>query len=121
MQPAGELARFSLYEKSKKQVKAGEYVGNRCLLQCSRSHIHFFISLCCCLLLLAACGSQAMTTTATGTTTPTTRQTLVFPNVGIQDLDSLDPTQAQDANALLALNMIYSGLVRLDQQLNVIP
>ncbi|HVU70993.1 MAG TPA: peptide ABC transporter substrate-binding protein [Ktedonobacteraceae bacterium] len=96
-------------------------MGNRCLLQCSRSHIHFFISLCCCLLLLAACGSQATTTTAIGTTTPTTRQTLVLPNVGTQDLDSLDPTQAQDANALLALNMLYSGLVRLDQQLNVIP
>ncbi len=96
-------------------------MGNRCLLQRSRSHIHFFISLCCCLLVLAACASQSNSTTLAGTTTPTTRQTLVFPNVGIQDLDSLDPTQAQDANTLLALNMIYSGLVRLDQNLNVIP
>jgi oligopeptide transport system substrate-binding protein len=107
--------------KLKNQLKAGEYVGNRCLLQRSRSHIHFFISLCCCLLVLAACASQSNSTTLAGTTTPTTRQTLVFPNVGIQDLDSLDPTQAQDANTLLALNMIYSGLVRLDQNLNVIP
>ncbi|HEY0756241.1 MAG TPA: peptide ABC transporter substrate-binding protein [Ktedonobacteraceae bacterium] len=52
--------------------------------------------------------------------TPTTRQTLVFPNVGIQDLYSLDPTQSLDANSSLAISMIYSGLVRLDKDLNVI-
>jgi ABC-type oligopeptide transport system substrate-binding subunit len=80
-----------------------------------------FISLCFCLILLAACGGQTTPTTLNGTATRTTKQTLVFPNVGIQDLDSLDPTQDSDSNSLLALNMIYSGLVRLDKNLNVIP
>lgn len=55
-----------------------------------------------------------------GTNTPKNKQTLVFPNVGIQDLYSLDPTQASDDNSILALDMIYSGLVRLDKNLNVI-
>lgn len=89
--------------------------------QRSRSRLLTFISLCFCLILLAACGGQTTPTTVSGTATRTTKQTLVFPNVGIQDLDSLDPTQDSDANSLLALNMIYSGLVRLDKDLNVIP
>ncbi len=94
---------------------------NRFFFQRSRSRLLTFISLCFCLTLLAACGGQTTLMTTSGTTTPTTKQTLVFPNVGIQDLDSLDPTQDTDENSLLALNMIYSGLVRLDKDLNVIP
>lgn len=93
----------------------------RFFFQRSRSRLLTFISLCFCLILLAACGGQTTPTTINGTATRTTKQTLVFPNVGIQDLDSLDPTQDTDANSLLALNMIYSGLVRLDKDLNVIP
>jgi oligopeptide transport system substrate-binding protein len=96
-------------------------VGNRFFHDCSRSHLQSFISLCFCLILLAACGGQTASTIVNGTATRTTKQTLVFPNVGIQDLDSLDPTQDSDSNSLLALNMIYSGLVRLDKDLNVIP
>lgn len=96
-------------------------MGNRCLLQRSRSHLHFFLSLCFGLIFLVACGGQTASAPVNGTTTPTSRQTLIFPNVGIQDLDSLDPTQGSDANSMLALTMIYSGLVCLDKNLNVIP
>lgn len=88
--------------------------------QRSRSRWLAFLSLSYCLILLAACGGQTLSA-ATRTTTPPTGQTLVFPNVGIQDLDSLDPTQNTDTNSLLALNMIYSGLVRLDKNLSVLP
>jgi ABC-type oligopeptide transport system substrate-binding subunit len=38
------------------------------------------------------------------------------PNIGV-----LDPAQGADANSALAVNMIYSGLVRNDKDLNVIP
>ncbi|RAQ95075.1 hypothetical protein A4R35_05975 [Thermogemmatispora tikiterensis] len=61
---------------------------------------------------------------------PTPRQVLVLPNVGTQDLNYLDPAQEPDANdpaqgpdpnSALALSMLYSGLVRTDKNLNVVP
>ncbi|MEO7021942.1 MAG: peptide ABC transporter substrate-binding protein, partial [Ktedonobacteraceae bacterium] len=72
-----------------------------------------------CLVLLAACGSSK-TISPTPTSKPTLHQVLVLPNVGIQDFDTLDPAQGADQNSLVAMNMIYSGLVRLDQNLNVV-
>ncbi|HEX7737700.1 MAG TPA: peptide ABC transporter substrate-binding protein [Ktedonobacteraceae bacterium] len=95
-------------------------MGNRFVHHHSQSHVLSFLGLCFCLVLLASCGGQNGTTPMNGTNTPTNKQTLVFPNVGIQDLYSLDPTQASDDNSTMALNMIYSGLVRLDKDLNVI-
>ncbi|HEY1352562.1 MAG TPA: hypothetical protein VGF67_23325, partial [Ktedonobacteraceae bacterium] len=75
-----------------------------------------------CLLLLAACAGSAMTSAGAGATHgPPARQVLVFPNVGIQDLDTLDPTQASDENSALAFTMIYSGLLRRNQDLGVVP
>lgn len=75
-----------------------------------------------CLLVLAACAGSAVTGAGAGATRgPVARQVLVFPNVGIQDLDTLDPTQASDENSALAFNMIYSGLVRRNQDLAVMP
>jgi len=69
-------------------------------------------------LLLAACGGG---TSATASGTPATKQVLTFPNVGISDIATLDPAQGPDANSGIAVNMIYSGLVRADKNLNVIP
>src|SRR5579875_1494387 len=88
-------------------------------------HLHFrlptFIGLYLCLVLLAACATSATSTNIGSTPRPTVRQVLVFPNVGIQDLATLDPAQASDENSLQAMMMIYSGLVRLDQKLSVFP
>jgi len=88
-------------------------------------HLHFrlptFIGLYLCLVLLAACATSATGTNIGSTPRSTVRQVLVFPNVGIQDLATLDPAQASDENSLQAMMMIYSGLVRLDQKLSVIP
>lgn len=86
-----------------------------------RPRLLTFIGLCLCLIILAGCAGSTPAQGAGRTATPTPKQVLVFPNVGIQDLGSLDPTQSTDANTVLALDMIYSGLVRLDQNLNVIP
>jgi ABC-type oligopeptide transport system substrate-binding subunit len=102
----------------KKLLEGGPYVGNRFLLQRFQSHALLYMSLCFCLILLTACGSQTASTIVNGTATRTTKQILVFPDVGSQDLDSLDPTQG---SGTVALEMIYSGLVRLDKDLNVIP
>ena len=73
------------------------------------------------LCLLVACSGNATGSGASSTPRPAARQVLVFPNVGIQDLDTLDPAQASDENSDLAFTMIYSGLVRQNQDLAVVP
>jgi oligopeptide transport system substrate-binding protein len=74
------------------------------------------------LLILAACGGSASTTPTTSGTRPlASSQVLVFPNVGTQDLGVLDPAQGPDANSAIAVGMIYSGLVKFDQNLEVVP
>ncbi len=93
----------------------------RLFSQSSRPRLLAFVSLCVCLAFLAACGTSTTSTNANNTPRPTVKQVLVFPNVGIQDLTTLDPALASDENSLQAMSMIYSGLVRLDSKLNVIP
>jgi oligopeptide transport system substrate-binding protein len=75
------------------------------------------------LLILAACGGSASnTTSSTGSTHAlASQQVLRFPNVGIADAASLDPATGPDANTGQIVSMIYSGLVRSDVNLNVIP
>ena len=80
-----------------------------------------FLFLCVLVLAVAACGGST-TPTTTGTTLATT-QLLRFPNVGIADANSafLDPAQGPDANTAQVAGMIYSGLVKSDVNLNVVP
>ncbi|HEY1351035.1 MAG TPA: peptide ABC transporter substrate-binding protein [Ktedonobacteraceae bacterium] len=72
--------------------------------------------LCALLLLLAACGGS--TPNPIGIT-PAARQVLTFPNVGTSDISVLDPAEGADSNSALAVDMLYSGLVRFDEHLNV--
>ncbi len=71
-------------------------------------------------MLLAACGG---TTTQGSSSIPTlaAKQVLTFPNVGTTDPNQVDPAQGPDANSGVVVSMIYSGLVRSDKNLNVIP
>jgi oligopeptide transport system substrate-binding protein len=70
------------------------------------------------LMLLEACGGGA----STSTNKPTSQsQVLRFPNVGTADIGKPDPASGPDANSNLAISMIFSGLVRSDKNLNVIP
>lgn len=99
--------------------KADEFVRKPLLSQhCS---YHQFIALCLglSLLFLAACGG-APSRGAGSTPRPAPKQVLTFPYVGIQDLDTLDPAET-DADSELAISMIYSGLVRQEQNLTVVP
>jgi oligopeptide transport system substrate-binding protein len=78
------------------------------------------------LVILAACGSAEATTPATKATSKAgprlaAKQILTFPNVGIPDSDPLDPATATGANTGIILNMVYSGLVRLDNNSQVVP
>lgn len=65
-------------------------------------------------MLLSACSSSTTSST-------TNNKKMLLPNVGINDIGTLDPAQGPDANSALAVNMIYSGLVRTNQNLQVIP
>ncbi|GAC1383432.1 MAG: ABC transporter substrate-binding protein [Ktedonobacteraceae bacterium] len=82
-----------------------------------------FLFLCVLLLAVAACGGSGTTPTASGSPAPASKQILRFPNVGIADANSafLDPAQGPDANTGQVVTMIYSGLVRSDINLNVVP
>src|SRR5579863_712702 len=77
------------------------------------------------LLLLTACGNGGSGGNAypTASITPklAARQVLSFPNVGIQDSGSLDPAQGPDPNTAIIVTMVYSGLVTLDANSNVLP
>ncbi len=75
------------------------------------------------LLLLAACGNGGGSNIPTPNGAPrlATKQLLTFPNVGITDSNPLDPAIVTDANTSLIATMIYSGLVKSDINLNVVP
>jgi len=74
------------------------------------------------LIILAACGGSTTTTpTASETSALASSQVLTFPNVGTRDIGVLDPAQGPDANSALAVGMIYTGLVKFDKNLNVVP
>lgn len=69
--------------------------------------------------ILVACGGAASSSTTASTIAA--KQVLNFPNVGTTDVAVLDPALGPDANSGLAVNMIYSGLVKTDRNLNVLP
>ena len=74
------------------------------------------------LLILAACGGATTNTpTANGTPSLASSQVLTFPNVGTRDIGVLDPALGPDSNSALAVGMIYTGLVKFDKNLNVVP
>src|SRR5579872_4855230 len=78
------------------------------------------------ILLLTACGTPdaGVMATPTGTniaTKPPVRQVLTLPDVGSADSLPLDPAVTTDTNTQMIMNMIYSGLVRDDQNFNVLP
>ncbi len=49
------------------------------------------------------------------------RRVLDWPNVGITDLAQLDPALVGDANSALAVQLVFSGVVKLNPQLQVVP
>ncbi|HTD19667.1 MAG TPA: peptide ABC transporter substrate-binding protein, partial [Ktedonobacteraceae bacterium] len=77
------------------------------------------------LLLLTACGGSTgpAVSTATASVPPrlAARQVLTFPNVGLADSAALDPATVTDTNTNLIVSMVYSGLVKLDSNLFVVP
>src|SRR5579863_4574312 len=52
---------------------------------------------------------------------PANKQVYTMPEVGISDLDTLDPALAHDAASISAIQLISTGLVSLDDKLQVQP
>src|SRR5947199_5172211 len=74
------------------------------------------------LIIQAACGGATTNTpTASGTPSLASSQMLTFPNVGTRDIGVLDPALGPDSKSALAVGMIYTGLVKFDKNLNVVP
>ena len=75
------------------------------------------------LIILAACGGASTTTSTTNVQVSAlaSSQVLTFPNVGTRDIGVLDPALGPDSNSAIAVGMIYTGLVKFDKNLNVIP
>ncbi len=76
------------------------------------------ILVCLCLSLLTGCSSAVLSATSTPASVP---QVLTFPSVGTTDISGLDPAVNSDIDSQLAMSMIYSGLVKTDQNMQVIP
>lgn len=87
----------------------------------SRSFSSAFLFFSALMLIVSACGGGTSSSNTPSTSALASRQVLTFPNVGTKDIAVMDPAQGPDSNSSLAMGMIYSGLVRFDKNLNVIP
>lgn len=100
----------------------------RHLCPSQRHTAQHLLALCLLLLtiLLTACSGNSSSTSASAsssnkTSALATKQTLAFPVVGVTDLTTLDPALDLDQDSSLVASMLYSGLVKTDQQLRVLP
>ncbi|MBE3566922.1 MAG: peptide ABC transporter substrate-binding protein [Thermogemmatispora sp.] len=72
-------------------------------------------------LFVAACGSGGQSGTTTKAKAPASQQKFIFTNAGIQDIETFDPAMVTDLPSSTAINLVFTGLVTLDENLNVQP
>lgn len=73
-------------------------------------------------LLVFVLGVLLVMTACTQSPTPQSQKhVLIWPNVGVTDLPQLDPALVSDTNSEQAVKLIFSGLVKLNQHLQVVP
>ncbi len=78
--------------------------------------------LCLLSMLVVACGGgSSSTTTTTAQKAPDNKQVFVdaTPVAGLSDIKTFDPALATDAASLNAIDMVFTGLVQLDDNLNL--
>ncbi|HEY4384868.1 MAG TPA: peptide ABC transporter substrate-binding protein [Ktedonobacteraceae bacterium] len=80
----------------------------------------FFVSILSLLvLLITACGGSTQPTTQQITKAAANKQILVLPIEGTADLISFDPALVTDLPSINAVNLVFTGLVELDNNLQV--
>ncbi|BCL79847.1 peptide ABC transporter substrate-binding protein [Ktedonobacteria bacterium brp13] len=78
--------------------------------------------LCALLLILSACAGKSGTLILLhGKPALAAAQELSIPLIGTTDVNSIDPASNLDESGKLLAGMLYSGLVRQDEQLQVVP
>ncbi len=79
--------------------------------------------LCLLALLLASCSIGGGPQVKTLVKAPPSKQVYIVPQVGISDLATLDPAQVMtgDQASLDAIEMLYTGLVQLNDSLQIVP
>src|SRR5438034_8346336 len=72
-------------------------------------------------MLLVACGGST-TTTTTPSKAPASQQVLNMPFYnGTSDIKTFDPALSTDINSIDAINVVFTGLVQLDDNLKIQP
>jgi oligopeptide transport system substrate-binding protein len=72
--------------------------------------------------LFAACGGGSGNSTNTATSkAPASQQVFTFPEEGVSDINTFDPALASDLNSSQALTLVFTGLVQLNDNLQVVP
>jgi oligopeptide transport system substrate-binding protein len=72
--------------------------------------------------LFAACGgSSGNNSSSNSKKAPTSQQVFTFPEEGVADINTFDPALASDLNSSQALTLVFTGLVQLNDNLQVIP
>jgi oligopeptide transport system substrate-binding protein len=82
--------------------------------------------LCLVAMLVVACGGSSSTGPGASTSGPVSKapanqQIYVYPEVGVSDIATFDPGLSTDANSIQAIDMVFTGLVQLDDNLKVQP
>jgi oligopeptide transport system substrate-binding protein len=73
-------------------------------------------------LLFAACGGGSGNTTSSGPQkAPASQQVFTYPEEGVSDIQTFDPALVSDLNSSEALTLVFTGLVQLNDNLQVIP
>ena len=79
------------------------------------------VTLCLSAFLLTACNLFGGPTTKLLVKAPASKQTYTMPEVGITDIDTLDPALAHDPASINMVQMLFTGLVQLDDKLQIHP
>ena len=73
--------------------------------------------LCVLTTLLVACGGGG---SGTATKAPANQQIFVYPQWGISDIKTFDPAVDQDLESATAIDMVFTGLVQLNDKLQIV-
>jgi oligopeptide transport system substrate-binding protein len=71
-------------------------------------------------LLLVACGGNGNGTASSTTKAPENKQIFIFPQWGVSDIKTFDPGLSTDQNSIEAIMMVFTGLVQLNDKLQVV-
>ncbi len=72
-------------------------------------------------LLFAACGTDSKQTLTAPQKAPASQQVFVDPEVGVADIATFDPGLSPDFASIAAIDMVFTGLVQLDDNQQVAP